>query len=63
MSVPVPAKYIAEFEERGFGMFIHWGLYSQLQQGEYVTYEKSLRINRRLEHSWVETRGIEPLTS
>lgn len=36
MSVPVPAKYIAEFEERGFGMFIHWGLYSQLQQGEWT---------------------------
>ena len=28
MSVPVPAKYIADFERRGFGMFIHWGLYS-----------------------------------
>ena len=34
MSIPVPAKYIADFEKRGFGMFIHWGLYSQLAQGE-----------------------------
>ncbi|WP_308559786.1 alpha-L-fucosidase [uncultured Holdemania sp.] len=36
MSIPVPAKYIAEFEKRGFGMFIHWGLYSQLAQGEWT---------------------------
>ena len=36
MSVPVPAKYIADFERRGFGMFIHWGLYSQLAQGEWT---------------------------
>lgn len=36
MTIPVPAKYIADFEERGFGMFIHWGLYSQLAQGEWT---------------------------
>ena len=36
MSIPVPAKYIADFEKRGFGMFIHWGLYSQLAQGEWT---------------------------
>lgn len=36
MSYPIPAKRIAEFEERGFGMFIHWGLYSQLEQGEWT---------------------------
>ena len=36
MSVPVPEKRIAEFENFGFGMFIHWGIYSQLGQGEWV---------------------------
>ena len=36
MSIPVPAPYIAQFEQRGFGMFIHWGLYSQLAQGEWT---------------------------
>ncbi len=32
----IPEKRIAEFEKRGFGMFIHWGLYSQLEQGEWT---------------------------
>ena len=36
MSIPVAAPYIKEFEQRGFGMFIHWGLYSQLAQGEWT---------------------------
>lgn len=35
MSLPIPAKYIADFEQLGFGMFIHWGLYSQLGKGEW----------------------------
>lgn len=36
MSIPVPEKRIADFENFGFGMFIHWGIYSQLGQGEWV---------------------------
>ncbi len=36
MSIPVPAKYIADFEKRGFGMFVHYGLYSSLAQGEWT---------------------------
>lgn len=31
-----PAKRIANFEKMGFGMFIHWGLYSQLGKGEWI---------------------------
>lgn len=31
-----PAKRIADFENYGFGMFVHWGLYSQLGRGEWV---------------------------
>lgn len=36
MSIPIPRKYIADFEKLGFGMFVHWGLYSQLGRGEWV---------------------------
>lgn len=36
MSIPVPEKRIAHFEKLGFGMFIHWGLYSQLDRGEWT---------------------------
>lgn len=34
--LPVPASRIARFEQLGFGLFVHWGLYSQLEQGEWV---------------------------
>ena len=36
MSLPQPAARISAFEKMGFGMFIHWGLYSQLGAGEWV---------------------------
>lgn len=36
MAIPTPAPYIAAFEKLGFGMFVHWGLYSQLEQGEWI---------------------------
>lgn len=36
MSIPTPAKYVADFERRGFGMFVHYGLYSELAQGEWT---------------------------
>lgn len=32
--IPVPEKYIADFERLAYGMFIHWGLYSLLECGE-----------------------------
>ncbi len=32
----IPEKRIKEFEQRAFGLFIHWGLYSQLNQGEWT---------------------------
>ncbi|MFH0945782.1 MAG: alpha-L-fucosidase [Planctomycetota bacterium] len=34
--VPVPEPRIARFERMGFGMFVHWGLYSQLGRGEWA---------------------------
>lgn len=42
MNVPKPAKYIADFEQLGLGLFIHWGLYSQLGQGEWICYMKNM---------------------
>ena len=36
MSVPTPEKRIADFEKMAYGMFIHWGMYSQLGMGEWV---------------------------
>ena len=36
MAIPVPKKYVADFENLGFGMFVHWGLYAQLGRGEWV---------------------------
>lgn len=38
MAIPVPHKYIADFESMGLGMFVHWGLYSQLGVGEWTYY-------------------------
>ncbi len=34
--IPQPAIRIANFEKLGYGMFVHWGLYSQLGQGEWI---------------------------
>ena len=36
MSIPTPLPRIAAFEKLGFGMFVHWGLYSQLGEGEWI---------------------------
>ena len=34
--IPIPEKRISDFEKMGFGMFAHWGLYSQLGEGEWT---------------------------
>ena len=33
---PTPAPHVARFESLAFGMFVHWGLYSQEGRGEWV---------------------------
>ena len=33
---PTPLPYIQAFEQLGFGMFVHFGLYSQLEKGEWT---------------------------
>lgn len=46
LPVPVPLPRIDAFERRAFGMFVHWGLYSQLGQGEWVwTYHQQVRAD------------------
>ena len=35
-TIPIPLKRVKEFEEKGFGLFIHWGLYSRLGKGEWI---------------------------
>jgi alpha-L-fucosidase len=41
---PENLKARAWFQEARFGMFIHWGVYSVLGQGEWVMHEKRLPI-------------------
>ena len=36
MAIPKAEQRILDFENMGFGMFIHYGLYSQLGRGEWV---------------------------
>ena len=42
MSIPKPEKRIAEFENFGFGMFVHWGIYSQLGRGEWIQHQAKI---------------------
>ena len=45
MAVPIPAPRIARFEKMGYGMFIHWGLYAQLGQGEWVQHLRKIPMD------------------
>ena len=36
MAIPKPKKYIADFEKLGLGMFVHFGMYSQIARGEWI---------------------------
>jgi alpha-L-fucosidase len=42
MAIPQPKQYILDFEQMGMGMFVHWGLYSQLGSGEWVMFDKEI---------------------
>ncbi len=54
MSIPKAKQYILDFEQLGFGMFIHWGLYSQLGAGEWVykLHKMNMEEYRRLKDSF-----------
>ena len=40
--IPVPEKRVIEFENKAFGMFIHYGLYSQLGKGEWIKHFENI---------------------
>ena len=42
MSIPKPKKYIRDFEKLGFGMFVHFGLYSLLERGEWIARQSKI---------------------
>ena len=54
MTVPTPLKRVKDFEDLGFGMFVHWGLYSQLGVGEwtYWTHKRDMNEYKLLKDSF-----------
>lgn len=42
---PSPLPRIEKFERLGYGLFLHWGLYSQLGQGEWALYHGKQAID------------------
>ncbi len=42
--IPTPLARVRAFEELGFGMFVHWGLYSQLGAGEWVMNRRKMSV-------------------
>jgi alpha-L-fucosidase len=40
--IPTPAPRIARFERLAFGMFLHWGLYSQIGRGEWAKHFRKI---------------------
>ncbi|MEP7000916.1 MAG: alpha-L-fucosidase [bacterium] len=45
---PVPAERLAArqwYRDAKFGMFIHWGVYSQLAQGEWVMQQRAIPVD------------------
>ncbi|MEO7933418.1 MAG: alpha-L-fucosidase [Chthoniobacterales bacterium] len=43
--IPEPSNRVARFERLGYGLFIHWGLYSQLGQGEWIQHHKGISVS------------------
>jgi alpha-L-fucosidase len=57
---PVPAERLAArewFRDARFGMFIHWGVYSQLGQGEWVMENRSIPVDT---YEWLAS-GFNPV--
>ncbi len=40
--IPVPLPRITQFEKLAYGLFLHWGLYSQLGVGEWTMFHHSI---------------------
>jgi len=54
MSLPIAQKYVLDFEKLGFGMFVHFGLYSQLGMGEWTFHHtnQTMKEYKRLADSF-----------
>ncbi len=54
MAIPVAKQYILDYENLGFGLFVHWGLYSQLGEGEwaYFIHEKDRDEYKKLKDTF-----------
>ena len=44
MSIPTPKQYIKDFEKMGFGMFVHFGLYSIIGEGEWTKHHPEVKV-------------------
>ncbi len=57
--IPVAPRYIQDFEQLGFGMFVHFGLYSQLNCGEwtYQTHKRDMGEYARLADTFCIKEG------
>ncbi len=42
--IPVPEPRITRFEQMAYGLFLHWGLYSQLGRGEWVQHLENIPV-------------------
>lgn len=45
MAIPSREPRVARFEKLAFGMFIHWGLYSQMGQGEWIQHVSNVPMS------------------
>ena len=43
MAIPVAKQYIRDFEQLGFGLFIHFGLYSVIGHGEWIAHHREIQ--------------------
>lgn len=53
----VPEKRIERFENLGFGLFVHWGLYSQLGKGEWFFYHQELDEHKMSIEEYAELKN------
>lgn len=44
LASPKPLPRVARFEKLGYGLFIHWGLYSHLGQGEWIQFQRKIPV-------------------
>ncbi|MFA6240073.1 MAG: alpha-L-fucosidase [Candidatus Hydrogenedentales bacterium] len=42
MDIPKPEPRVARYESLAYGMFLHWGLYSQLGRGEWIMHMEKI---------------------